>query len=135
MGIRVLTLLVALAGFLAWVGSRRPTWLPHPILALSVEAKRGAELGAIRWSGGLLRGMGATETAPRAQMDAMLAHRIFYAVLDQLQSAAVDVRVMMIGGVIHLEGSVTSAEARDEAERVARQVSGARVVADDLRVV
>lgn len=135
MGSRGVTALAVLAGFLAWVAFRRPACIPRPVVDLSLEARRGMEEGFIRWSGDFLRTMGAVESAPRAERDAMLAHRVANAVLERLQAAATEIRVMIIGGVIHLEGSVTNAEARTEAERVAREVSGAHVIADDLHVV
>ncbi len=133
-GGRGLAMLAAMTGFLAWVVFRRSRWLPGPVWGLSREARQGMERNAIRWSGDFLRSMGAVETAPRAELEAMLAHRVAKAVLQRLQAAATEIRVMIIGGVIHLEGTVTNAEARLEAERVARETSGARVIADDLRV-
>ncbi len=132
---RGLTLVAVLAGFLAWVAIRRPKWVPQPVLGFSVEARRNLEQGTIRWSGEFLHSMGAVESGHRAQQEALLAHKVANAVMERLQAAITDLRVMIIGGVIHLEGYVGSAEARTEAERVAREISGARVIADDLKVL
>jgi hypothetical protein len=132
--IRALAVLAGAVGFLVWLAIRRPAWMPRPMVDLSLEARRGVEQGAIRWSGNFLRSMGAVESAPRAQQEAMMARRVADAVVERLQAAAEEIRVMVIGGVIHLEGRVASDEARAEAERTAHQVSGARVVADDLHV-
>lgn len=133
-GGRGTALLVGLMGFLAWVAFRRPGWIPNPVRGLTQEAREGVEQNAIRWSGGFLRSMGAVETAPRAELDALLAHRVARAVMERLQAAVTEIRVMIIGGVIHLEGTVTNPEARLEAEEAAREASGARVIADDLHV-
>lgn len=134
MASRGLGLLVALVGLLAWAAFRRPPWMPRAVVELSAEAKQNLELEGIRRSGRFLRSMGAVESAPRAELDALLAHRVATAVLKRLQAAVAELKVMVIGGVIHLEGGVGSPEARIEAERVAREVSGAQVIADDLRV-
>ncbi len=131
---RGLALLSILGGILAWTAFRRSPWVPRRLMDLPKDVKRDLETGAIRWSGELLHSMGAVETAPRAERDAMLAHRVASAVAERLQAAVAELKVIIIGGIIHLEGAVTSPEARLEAERVAQKVSGARVVADDLRV-
>ena len=135
MGSRGLTLVAVLAAVLAWALSRRPARvLPGPLAAASQDFRRGLEQDAIRWSGHFLHSMGAVDSARRAERDAMLAQRVAGAVMDRLADAVREIKVVIIGGVIHLEGDVASHEARAEAERVAREVSGAQVIADDLRV-
>lgn len=135
MASRGLGLLVALVGLLAWAAFRRPPWMPRAVVELSAEAKQDLEQEGIRYSGRFLHSMGAVESAPRAEMDALLAHRVATAILKRLQAAVPELKVMVIGGVIHMEGTVSSPTARTEAERVAREVSGAQVIADDLRVL
>jgi osmotically-inducible protein OsmY len=78
--------------------------------------------------------MGAVESAPRAELDALRAQRVAHALAERLKDGAANVSAMIIGEIVHLEGSVGSDEERAEAERVAREVSGAQVTANDLRV-
>lgn len=132
---RWLTLLVAAGSALAWAVTKRPGWRPKSVMDLPSDLKNDLEVGAIRWSGGFLHSMGAVDSAPRAQQDALRAQRIAHALTDLLKDGASDVRVMIIGEIVHLEGSVGSDEERAQAERVAREVSGAQVSANDLRVV
>lgn len=131
----MLALLAALAGLLAWAALRRPPCMPAPVAVLPASARRDLERRAIRWSGHLLHAMGAVESAPRAEMDALLAHRVAGAILERLAADVAELQVLVIAGVIHLEGAVAGPAARAEAERIAREVSGAHVIADDLRVI
>lgn len=126
----LLAVLVAAAGLAAARGGAPGSRAARRLWA---GVRGGLERGAIRWSGSLLRSMGAVQSAPRAEQEAMLAHKVATALSERLPSGAKDVTVLIIGGVIHLEGRVRSPRERAEAEMVARQVSGAQVVADDLR--
>jgi osmotically-inducible protein OsmY len=78
--------------------------------------------------------MGAVNSAPRAEQEALLAHRVSCALADRFQGIGRDISVLVIGGVIHLEGLVGNRDEMAEAEEIARQVSGAQIVVDDLRV-
>ena len=89
----------------------------------------------IRWSGSFLRSMGAVDSAPRAEQDALRAQRVACALADHFQERGRDLSVRVIGGVIHLEGLVASRDDMAEAEEIARAVSGTGIVADDLGVV
>ncbi len=131
---RGLVLLVALGSLLTWAAVRRPTWVPRALANQLWGLKCRLETDAIRWSGALLHTMGAVESSPRAELDALLAHRVACALAERLDPRTADLRVMVIGRVVHLEGSVGSVEERTVAERAALEVSGAQVIADDLRV-
>lgn len=126
--------LVALGSAVTW-GARR-AWGRRSGALARWRTGLGCDVvkGAVRWSGSFLRSMGAVQSAPRAEQEALLAQRIRCALADRLEGAADGISVLIIGGVIHLEGRVPNPEAMAEAERVARQVSGAEVLADDLRV-
>ncbi len=134
MGRRCLPLFAMIMGAIVWSAirnrSRRAGRLPKPWTAV----KCSLEGRAIRWSGRFLRSMGALESAPRAEQDAMLAHKVACALTQRLGDGARRITVLIIGWVIHLEGEVGSPEDRAEAERIAYEVSRAQVLADDLTV-
>lgn len=131
--IRVLFLAV-LSGFAAWRLFQRPHNLPGPLAQRAASMKCGLETTAIHKSAEFLRSHGAEQTAPQAEQEALAAHRVACALADRLGAGAKGITVMVLGRLIHLEGQVGSEGDRAEAERVAKEVSGAEVVADDLRV-
>lgn len=134
MGGRGLALAAVLGVILAWATIRRPVWTSRLLGELPADLRCGLQVGAIRWSGRLLHSMGAVESAPRAELDALLAQRVACALAERLKAGAADLKVLVIGRVVHLEGTVGSAEERAEAHRLALEVSGAQVIADDLQV-
>ncbi len=123
---------VALGGVLAAVRlSRRGGGWPRMSLA---GLENRLRVQAIRWSGSLLASTGAVESAARAQQEAMLAHRVASALRHRLGSGVQDLSVLVLGGVIHLEGHAAGPGEKVRAAEIAREASGAQVVADDLLV-
>jgi len=63
-----------------------------------------------------------------------LATRVEKAIGADTALTAARIEAEVSGGVVALRGSVSSAQARVEAVRIARSVSGVRAVRDELRV-
>jgi len=131
-GFRWLAVSASLVGLLGWAATGKPVQLSRRAALLYHKARSGLERRAIRWSGELLRDSGAVESGQRAEQEALLAHRVAEAVRERLGNGVLELRVVVIGGVVHLEGRVSDPGARAVAEETARRISGARVVADDL---
>lgn len=134
MGWTKLLLLAAAGGLAAWRAFQRPGILPEPLADLATGVKCGLETEAIRRSAGFLRSRGAVQSALQAEQEALVAHRVACALAERLGAGSRGITVMVLGRVIHLEGQVRSSDDRIEAERVAREVSRAKVIADDLQV-
>ncbi|HEX2986944.1 MAG TPA: BON domain-containing protein [Chloroflexota bacterium] len=132
--LRGLTLALSAGLILVWAVTRQGARGPRSVVDLSTDLRHGLQVGGIRWSGGFLRSMGAVESASRAELDALRAERIAHALTERLKDGAANVKAVIIGEIVHLEGSVKSERERAEAESVAREVSGAQVTANDLRV-
>jgi len=113
---------------------QEPERLPEPLSGWAMDVKSGAETAAIQWSARFLKARGAMQSAPIAEQEALLAHRVACALSEGMGLRAGGISVIVIGGVIHLEGGVSSAADRAKAERIAREVSGAEIIADDLGV-
>ena len=129
-----LSLLAVFGGLLAWRAIRRPESLPRPLSEIASDLRCRVQTGAIRWSAAFLSSAGAVQSAAQAEQEALLAHKVACALADSLGAGSRAISVVVRGKVIHLEGRVGSAEEREEAERVAREASGARVLADDLEI-
>jgi len=130
--IRLLTM-AGLGGVL-WRAIQESERLPEPLSGWASDVKSSAEMSVIQWSAGFLRSRGAVQSAPLAQQEALLAQRVVCALREELGIKAGGISVIVIGSVIHLEGKVASVADRAEAERIARDASGAEILADDLQV-
>ena len=126
--------LAAVGGVAAWQVFQRSESLPRPLAKWVADRKSGFEAEAIRRSACFLRSQGAVQTASQAEQEALMAHRVTRAITASLGARAKGISTVVIGRFVHLEGQVSSESDRIEAERVAREASGARVVADDLVV-
>ena len=83
----------------------------------------------------VLQEVSETLDAATTQWEAsMTVSKVAAALADEPRLRGCTVGVRMIGGILHLEGDVRSEEEKRLAGQIAREVSGAELVANDLKV-
>jgi len=83
-----------------------------------------------------LHELSQTLDAATTQLESsMVVSKVSAALAQEPRLRGRRVGVRIIGGILHLEGEVASAEEKELAGEVARRASGAELVANDLKVV